>query len=147
MKTPSPLRNALFAAVYIVLIVTLITSFERFFGQTEDTILAPMAMLSLLVLSVAIMGYLFVFEPLRMYIDGNKQGSAAFFGKTIAYFALCALIFVALLFAMPRRPLQNNPEGDDVACTMDAKICPDGSSVGRVPPSCEFAPCPGATAF
>lgn len=30
----------------------------------------------------------------------------------------------------------------DVACTMDAKICPDGSYVGRVPPSCQFAACP-----
>jgi len=29
-----------------------------------------------------------------------------------------------------------------VSCTMDAKICPDGSSVGRIPPDCEFAPCP-----
>lgn len=27
------------------------------------------------------------------------------------------------------------------ACTMEAKICPDGSSVGRSGPSCEFAPC------
>jgi hypothetical protein len=30
-----------------------------------------------------------------------------------------------------------------VACVMDAKICPDGTSVGRVPPNCEFAACPG----
>lgn len=29
-----------------------------------------------------------------------------------------------------------------VACTMEAKICPDGSAVGRVGPQCEFAPCP-----
>lgn len=29
-----------------------------------------------------------------------------------------------------------------VACTMEAKQCPDGSYVGRAPPSCEFAPCP-----
>lgn len=29
------------------------------------------------------------------------------------------------------------------ACTMDAKICPDGSSVGRTGPNCEFAACPG----
>lgn len=28
------------------------------------------------------------------------------------------------------------------ACTMEAKICPDGSSVGRTGPKCEFAPCP-----
>ncbi len=33
---------------------------------------------------------------------------------------------------------------DDVTfCTEDAKQCPDGSYVGRVAPSCEFAPCPG----
>jgi hypothetical protein len=31
----------------------------------------------------------------------------------------------------------------NVACTEDAKLCPDGSAVGRVPPACEFAPCPG----
>ncbi|MEM4265930.1 MAG: PKD domain-containing protein [Candidatus Woesearchaeota archaeon] len=29
-----------------------------------------------------------------------------------------------------------------VACTDDAKICPDGTVVGRVGPNCEFAPCP-----
>ena len=29
-----------------------------------------------------------------------------------------------------------------VACTMDAKICPDGTSVGRTGPNCEFV-CPG----
>ena len=34
-------------------------------------------------------------------------------------------------------------EDDGVVCTMDAKICPDGSGVGRVGPDCEFAPCPG----
>jgi hypothetical protein len=28
------------------------------------------------------------------------------------------------------------------ACTLEAKICPDGSSVGRTGPNCEFAPCP-----
>ncbi len=33
------------------------------------------------------------------------------------------------------------PEG--VACTADALLCPDGSSVGRIAPNCSFAPCPG----
>lgn len=27
------------------------------------------------------------------------------------------------------------------ACTMEVKICPDGTSVGRQGPACEFAPC------
>jgi len=31
----------------------------------------------------------------------------------------------------------------DEACTQEAKLCPNGSSVGRVGPNCEFAPCPG----
>lgn len=32
----------------------------------------------------------------------------------------------------------------NVACTADAKQCPDGSYVGRVAPNCEFAACPNA---
>lgn len=31
---------------------------------------------------------------------------------------------------------------ESVACTMDAKLCPDGSAVGRTGPNCEFAACP-----
>ena len=33
-----------------------------------------------------------------------------------------------------------------VACTMEAKLCPDGSSVGRTGPNCEFAPCSSVSA-
>ena len=32
------------------------------------------------------------------------------------------------------------------ACTEEAKVCPDGSSVGRTGPNCEFTPCPTAPA-
>jgi putative hemolysin len=35
------------------------------------------------------------------------------------------------------------PECQPVYCTEDAKQCPDGSAVGRIPPNCEFAKCPG----
>lgn len=41
---------------------------------------------------------------------------------------------------MMERPL--SPGGDEVACTMEAKLCPDGSAVGRQGPNCEFALCP-----
>ncbi len=34
----------------------------------------------------------------------------------------------------------NQPE--QRGCTMEAKLCPDGSAVGRSGPNCEFAPCP-----
>lgn len=56
---------------------------------------------------------------------------------------------------MESYPRQCNADGNNfveeiesseevVLCTMDAKICPDGSAVGRSWPNCEFAPCPGA---
>ena len=35
---------------------------------------------------------------------------------------------------------------DGQMCTMEAKICPDGSAVGRTGPNCEFAACPEETA-
>lgn len=36
------------------------------------------------------------------------------------------------------RPDLNNP----VACTLEARLCSDGSAVGRTGPNCEFAACP-----
>lgn len=36
----------------------------------------------------------------------------------------------------------DEPEINHIACTADAKICPDGTGVGRVGPNCEFAECP-----
>ena len=36
--------------------------------------------------------------------------------------------------------VNNTPE--PVACTEEAKLCPDGSAVGRTGPNCEFAECP-----
>jgi murein DD-endopeptidase MepM/ murein hydrolase activator NlpD len=35
-----------------------------------------------------------------------------------------------------------NPQNKQIACTMEAKLCPDGSAVGRSGPNCQFAPCP-----
>lgn len=40
----------------------------------------------------------------------------------------------------PQMPV--NPGNRPIACTMEAKACPDGSYVSRTGPNCEFAPCP-----
>lgn len=39
--------------------------------------------------------------------------------------------------------VMEEPEESGTVCTADAKLCPDGSYVGRQGPRCEFAPCPG----
>lgn len=38
-----------------------------------------------------------------------------------------------------------NMDENQVFCTLDAMMCPDGSYVGRVPPTCEFAACPATS--
>jgi glucose/arabinose dehydrogenase len=50
------------------------------------------------------------------------------------------ILTVAGFFILPKF-YSGNEQG---FCTLEAKLCPDGSYVGRVPPSCEFAQCPAA---
>jgi len=50
------------------------------------------------------------------------------------------LIFVLLLVFLVACATTSVMPG--IACTMEAKLCPDGSAVGRSGPNCEFAPCP-----
>ena len=59
--------------------------------------------------------------------------------KTTKYFYFIA--FIALLAAGCGRTV-NSPVPQPVACTQEAKACPDGSYVGRSGPNCEFAVCP-----
>lgn len=87
--------NAALAALYIVLIVLLIQVFASTKG--EDTILIPITMLSLLVLSVAVMGFLFISGPFRIYFDGKKEEAVMFFLKTLGTFALFVALFVGIL--------------------------------------------------
>ena len=41
-----------------------------------------------------------------------------------------------------RNMLEHPPSPTQTVCTLEAKICPDGTTVGRTGPSCEFSPCP-----
>lgn len=66
---------------------------------------------------------------------------------TFAALAIFVVVFGVSTVArgIPNEVRDGPKPGEPVFCTMDAKICPDGSAVGRVGPNCEFAPCPGAT--
>ena len=54
---------------------------------------------------------------------------------------LIILIIVAVL-ATIMYLISGYPKINTVGCTLEAKICPDGSAVGRAGPNCEFIPCP-----
>ena len=93
----NPFYNALAAIIYIVVIVLTI----NFIDETETNIglaqyIMPIMMLSLFTLSAAIMGYIFCYQPLRLYLDGKKEEGVKLFIKTVAIFALIPFTIVIL---------------------------------------------------
>lgn len=58
-------------------------------------------------------------------------------------FLLCSALLLAGAGCLSIVPVRPAPQ--PVACTMEAKLCPDGSYVGRSGPNCEFATCPTGT--
>lgn len=58
--------------------------------------------------------------------------------NTVILGILVVVIAAALWMANERTAQAPGPQ----ACTMEAKLCPDGSAVGRTGPNCEFAECP-----
>jgi len=97
--TKNPFINAVAASLYIVGVVSFI-NFLKVLGDEPDTILIPMAMLSLLVLSVAVMAFLFFFQPVQLLIDGDRLGAASLFLKTLATFAVITALFFSILFLL-----------------------------------------------
>ncbi len=58
------------------------------------------------------------------------------------------LVVVALLVAIAYVVGMKffTPKTDQMACTLEAKVCEDGTSVGRSGPNCEFDACPAVVA-
>jgi hypothetical protein len=93
-----PFLHALGAALYIVIIVLVAQGVGTLLKNQNDSIIIPMTMLSLFVLSAAIMGYIFLSEPLQLYLDGQKKEAVSFFAKTVGIFACFVAVFAILLF-------------------------------------------------
>jgi len=79
----------------------------------------------------------------------KKYNTVTTLSKTIALILFISLPFIGFYLGMQYQkgldqPLVNSvlSKPETKACTMEAKLCPDGSYVGRVGPNCEFAKCP-----
>lgn len=93
--TKNPFMNALVALAYIVLIVAAIFYAPRSV-DAEPNVILPIAMLSLFVFSAAAMAYVFLYQPLQLFLEGEKKKAVDLFLKTLGAFALFAAMFAAI---------------------------------------------------
>lgn len=95
--TKNPLINALAASLYITVVASVMYYGLKMGGQ-KDTVIIPIAVISLFTLSAAVMGYLFLYQPLQLYLEGNKKNAVNLFLQTVAIFASITIIILLVLF-------------------------------------------------
>jgi len=95
--TKNPFINAVFATSYITLVALFMFYGSKVF-PAKDTILTPIAVLSLFTLSVVMMGYLFLYQPLMLFLNGHKKNAINLFLQTVVVFAGITVIVFVLLF-------------------------------------------------
>jgi len=94
----NPFINALAATTYITAVAWLMFYGSRMLEPVEESIFIPITILSLFVLSAAMMGYFFIFQPLRLFFEGKQKEAVKFFLSTIVIFAGITAVLVLLWF-------------------------------------------------
>jgi len=95
--TKNPFLNALTASFYIVFIA-LVMYFGTKNLPKEDSLFAPIAVISLFTLSAAIMGFVFGYNPLLLILDGKAKQAVHLFLQTVLIFGVFTALSLGLLF-------------------------------------------------
>ncbi len=95
-----PIYNAALAAGYIALIVLCLNWIPYLSRGPEDSFFMPIALLSVLVLSVAVMAYLFFYGPLSLLIGGKPLEAGKLFLGTLGFFGGFTVLSFVLAFCV-----------------------------------------------
>ncbi|MBI4138920.1 hypothetical protein HY479_02100 [Candidatus Uhrbacteria bacterium] len=88
--------NALGTALYVALVASLVFYAPHIFGPEEkDTVLIPIAMLLLFVLSASVTSLLVLGRPVLWYLDGKKKDAVSLLLATLGFLFL--ITFFAFL--------------------------------------------------
>ena len=93
--TKNPFLNALGASIYIGLVVLLMNFSSNIESSANELVIGSM-MISLFTLSAAVMGYIFLYEPFKLYTDGKKKEAVKLFLQTVGIFGCITLIMFGL---------------------------------------------------
>ena len=93
----SSLAAALGTAIYVALVVQVMTNAEKVFGNMKP-FLGPVAFLLMFVLSAAVTSSLVFGRPVMMYLDGKKREAIKQLGLTLLWlFIILVLVFAVLI--------------------------------------------------
>jgi len=95
----NPIINALSASAYIILVVSVMNFVNQPLRNKPDTFGAPIIVLSVLTFSVAVMAFLFVYQPLLLFIEGKKKEAVNLFIKTVGVFGVITAVALSLLYS------------------------------------------------
>lgn len=95
--TKNPIINSFIASLYIFVIVWLM-SWGTSMVKPKDSFIAPVAMISLFTLSAAVMGYLFLSQPIQLYFVNKKKEAIKLFLQTVGVFGLITIFTLLALF-------------------------------------------------
>lgn len=93
-----PFLHALGAALYIFVIVSVTQIMTFLLKDQNGTLIIPMVVLGLFVMSAAIMGYFFLSEPMSLLFEGKKKEAVASFAKVVGFFACFVALFALIAF-------------------------------------------------
>lgn len=92
--------HAIAQVAYIASVALLMSNAEKYFGNKEDTMLAPITFLLLFVISALISGLLILGKPILLFLDGSKNEAVTLLlstlGFLIAFFIIGVFIMILL---------------------------------------------------
>jgi len=93
----NPFLNAIAAAAYIGIVVLFMHFIESTRHDTPDTLLDGMGVISLFVLSAAMMAFLFFYQPIVRLLENKKAEAIAYFLKTLGLFGVITVVVLILV--------------------------------------------------
>jgi len=93
-------RNATGAAVYIFLVSLVMRNGEKLFGQGDDNILMPFAILLLFSLSAAVVGWLIFGQSVTFFLEGKRKDGVSAAVYNIGWLAMYAILGLLTLFVL-----------------------------------------------
>lgn len=75
---------------------------QKIFGEKPDTIMAPVLVLLLLVLSAAISGGLVLGKPAMLYLEGQKKEAVKQFIFTLGWLLVFLVIALVVMYYLSR---------------------------------------------